>query len=141
MVDGEDEHLQEAEDATGAVEEDHAQRVALGRLAPEVEPGLRRVLDDADGDFDVAENVDGLEPGHARGGGEKDAQAEKGEHGEEDEIAEGSDALSLFLWLLRSRLLIMMRLFGRGRAEVGGGFVVRQQTDLFRLTSPMIMRP
>ena len=62
VVEGDDDHLQQERGRSEDIGEDHAGRQTGRRLEPVVEPHLRSVFDDHDADFDVAENVDDVEP-------------------------------------------------------------------------------
>lgn len=63
IVVGEQQHLEDAEGAAAQVEQHAADRPADRRLPLVIEPGLRRVLDDRDGERNVREIRDGSQPG------------------------------------------------------------------------------
>ena len=85
VVDGDEEHLEKRGGAADQVEDHHADGEALRRLAPVVEHHLRRVFDETEEGLDVAEDVDGLQPRDDGGGGEDDADEDRGDAAEQDQ--------------------------------------------------------
>ena len=73
VVDGDKEHLEQRGRAADQVEDHHAHGEAFRRFTPVIEQSLRSVLDETEEGLDVAEEVDGLQPGDDGGGGEEDA--------------------------------------------------------------------
>lgn len=87
------EHLHQAEQPAGEVEEDVAYAPPHGALPPVVHPGLRDVLDQRHRQLGVGARVEKVQPGRHRGGGEDQDDGKRQGHAHVHQAARAGDGL------------------------------------------------